>query len=104
MVNSKLLFTTERLPEGFVVKKMFGLIQMTGTVEISKKADAKGSVDREKNDYQNILDNFRAAAPREANAVLGVQISTSAQSFSNGTFLFVTYIGTPAIIEQSATY
>ncbi len=100
MTSNKLLFTTERIPDGFVVKKMFGLVQITGTVEVSKKGGTRGVLERDKNEYQDILNNFKASAPGEANAILGVQVSTAAQSFNNGTFLFVTYIGTPAIIEQ----
>lgn len=54
-----------------------------------------------KNEYQEVIDSFADSAPDEANAILGVQIATSSQQFSNGTFLYVTYIGTPAIIEEN---
>lgn len=96
----KTLFTTDNLPEGIVVKEVFGMIQITGTVEVSNKGMIRGLFERKRNEYQEVIDAFVDTAPTEANAILGVQISTSSQSFNNGTFLYVTYIGTPAIIEN----
>ncbi|MBH0077331.1 hypothetical protein I6F48_17555 [Pseudoalteromonas sp. SWYJ118] len=95
------LFTTENLPEGCIVKETFGMIQVTGTVEVSNKGIIRGMLQRNKNEYQEVIDSFVDSAPAEANAILGVQIATSSQQFSNGTFLYVTYIGTPAIIEET---
>ncbi|MDO6525424.1 hypothetical protein Q4519_06975 [Motilimonas sp. 1_MG-2023] len=95
----KTLFTTENLPENCVVKETFRMIQVTGTVEVSSKNIIRGILERKKNEYQEVIDSFIACAPSETNAILGVQISTTAQQFSNGTFLYITYIGTPAIIE-----
>ena len=88
----KTLFTTDNLPEGIVVKEVFGMIQVTGSVEVSKKSMIRGLLDRKKNEYQDVIDAFVDSAPTETNAILGVQISTSSQSFSNGIFLYVTYI------------
>lgn len=96
---TKLLLTTEHLPEGIVVKEIFGMIQITGTVEVSNKGVIRGLLERNKNEYQEVIDAFIRSAPSEANAIIGVQISTSVQNFSNGTFLYVTYIGTPAVLE-----
>ncbi|MFY8325435.1 hypothetical protein [Pseudoalteromonas sp. ZZD1] len=98
---SKTLFTTENLPDGLIVKETFGMIQVTGTVEVSNKGIIRGMLQRNKNEYQEVIDSFVDSAPYEANAILGVQIATSSQQFSNGTFLYVTYIGTPAIVEQT---
>ncbi len=86
------------MPAGMEVKKTYSMIQFTGTVEISNKGLIRGLIDRNRNEYQEIMDRFIGYAPREANAIIGVQISTAAQGFNNGSFLFVTYIGTPAII------
>ncbi|QEQ96277.1 hypothetical protein [Neptunomonas concharum] len=96
----KVLFTTENLPEGLIVKEVFGMIQVTGTVEVSNKGVIRGLLERKRNEYQEVIDSFVNSAPSEANAILGVQISTSSQQFSNGTFLYITYIGTPATIEN----
>ncbi|MDG6774620.1 hypothetical protein QCB45_09765 [Thiomicrorhabdus sp. ZW0627] len=94
----KILFTTDQMPAGMEVKQLFSMIQATGTVELSKKGLIRGLIEQNRNEYQDVLDSFISYAPTKANAVIGVQISTSAQSFNNGTFLYVTYIGTPAII------
>jgi regulator of nucleoside diphosphate kinase len=75
------------------------MIQVTGIVEVSNKGIIHGLLKRNKNEFQEVIDNFIASAPAGINAILGAQISTSSQHFSNGTFLYVTYIGTPAIIE-----
>jgi regulator of nucleoside diphosphate kinase len=96
---TKLLITTENLPEGIVVKEIFGMIQITGTVEVSNKGVIRGLLERNKNEYQEVIDAFIRSAPSEANAIIGVQISTAVQNFNNGTFLYVTYIGTPAVLE-----
>ncbi len=98
----KIIFTTENLPEGIIVKEAFDMIQVTGTVEISNKGMIRGLIERKRNEYQEVIDSFVNSAPSESNAILGVQISTSSQQFRNGTFLHITYIGTPAIIENNA--
>jgi uncharacterized protein YbjQ (UPF0145 family) len=95
----KSLFTTDLLPEGTVVKETFGMVQFTGSVEISKKGFIRELFERNKNEYQNVIDSFVEATPSRANAILGVQISTSVQKFDKGVFMLVTYIGTPAIIN-----
>lgn len=93
------LFTTDNLPKDLVVKELFGLTQVTGTVEVSAKGMLRGLMERDKNEYQEVINAFTNSAPSEANAILGVQISTSSQQFNNGTFLYITYVGTPAIVE-----
>ena len=95
----KILLTSDNLPEGMSVKQVFGLTQVTGTVEVSKKGMIRGLLEKDKNEFQEVIDSFIKSAPAEANAIIGVQISTSSQQFTNGTFLYVTYIGTPAVIE-----
>lgn len=100
---TKLILTTDVLPDGVVVKEVFSMIQLTGTVEVSSKGLIRGLLEKNKNEYQEIIDSFVRSAPTEANAIIGVQISTSAQSFNNGTFLYVTYIGTPAVLEGNIT-
>ena len=37
----KILLTTDNFPVDLVVKKVFGMIQITGTVQVSKKASSK---------------------------------------------------------------
>lgn len=95
---TKMLYSTDKMPLGIEVKEMFPMIQFTGAVEISKKSLMRSIFEKNKNEYQIIMDNLIAYAPHEANAIIGVQVSTAAQSFNNVTNLYVTYIGTPAII------
>jgi len=95
---NKILFSTDQMPSGMEVKQIFSMIQVTGTIEISKKGLLRGIFEKNKNEYQEVMDNLINNAPDEANAIIGVQVSTAAQAFGNGSFLYVTYIGTPAII------
>lgn len=84
-----------------VVKEIFGMVQFTGAVEISDKGLIRGFFERNKNEYQEVINFFIDSAPSEANAILGVQISTSSQAFGKSAFMHVTYVGTPAIIENT---
>ncbi|CQR45722.1 hypothetical protein [Thiomonas arsenitoxydans] len=52
--------------------------------------------------YQEARDALAGSAPEGANAIIGVQLSTSTQHFNNGTFLYLFYIGTPVTIEELA--
>ena len=94
----KILFSTDQMPVGMEVKKIFSMIQVGGAVKISEKGIIEAVFGKKKNEYQEILDRLVSYAPNEANAIIGVQISTAAQGFNHGSFLYVTYIGTPAII------
>lgn len=69
-------------------------------IEISDKGLMRGIMDRNKNEYNEAIEYFKRLAPREANAIIGVQISTSAQNFSNGTFLYLTIAGTPVLYTE----
>lgn len=95
---SKVLFSTDQMPLGIEVKQIYSMIQVTGTVEISNKGLLRGIFEKNKNEYQEVMDRLINSAPDEANAIIGVQVSTAAQGFNNGSFLYITYIGTPAII------
>jgi regulator of nucleoside diphosphate kinase len=95
---SKLLLSTDKLPEGMAVSEVFSMIQFTGTVEISERGVVVGLFERKRAEYQDIVDAFSASAPNEANAILGVQMSSSTQAFGDVTYLYLTYIGTPAVL------
>ncbi|NBC30227.1 MAG: hypothetical protein GVY29_09595 [Spirochaetes bacterium] len=94
----EVLTTTEQPPAGSEIKQVFDMIQVTGSVEISKKGLIRQIKDRKRNYYQELLDGFAAIAPEEANAIIGARLATSVATFSNGTFLMMTYTGTPVII------
>jgi regulator of nucleoside diphosphate kinase len=95
---SKLLLTTDKLPAGMAVAEVFNMVQFTGTVEISERGVVVGLFERKRTEYQDIIDAFSASAPNEANAIIGVQMSTSTQAFSDTTYLYITYVGTPVVL------
>lgn len=93
------LFTTEVLPEKYVIKEMFQMIEVHDSTIISKQSLLDRVFSGKKNRVHELLKTFASAAPKEANAILGVKTSTTAASFSNESYLMVTHTGTPAIIE-----
>jgi regulator of nucleoside diphosphate kinase len=95
-----LLLTTESLPIGLEIKEMFSMVQITKPVEISSKGVIRGLLEAKKNEYQEALEMLAQVAPSNANAIVGIKVTTSTQSFSNGTFLYITYIGTPVIYGE----
>jgi len=94
----EVLTTTQQFPAGTEVKSVFSMVQVTGSIEVSQKGLIRQIKDRKRNYYQELLDGFAASAPEEANAIIGVQLATSIATFSNGTFLMMTYSGTPVVI------
>lgn len=95
-----LLLTTETLPPGCIVTKVFSMIQITHAIEVSQKGWWRSITEASRDQYQEAYDRLAAAAPREANAILGIRATTACQAFGNGMFLYLTYIGTPAVFEQ----
>jgi hypothetical protein len=85
-------FTTNQIPMPHIIEKFWRIVQYTATVEISNQG-----IIPKRYEEQESIDNFLNSIfiPEEANAVIGVKISTSAQDFTNRKFLYITYIGTP---------
>lgn len=94
-----LLLTTPTLPDGCIVKEAFNLVLINHQIEVSTKGLIRGLLEKKRNEYQDALDLLASQAPKEANAIISVQISTSTQQFSNGTFLYLTVVGTPVFYE-----
>lgn len=94
-----LLLSTDTLPSDYVIKEMFSMIQITKSIEVSNKGVLRGFLERDRNEYQEALDLLASSAPSEANAIIGINVSSSTQQFSNGTFLYLTYIGTPVTYQ-----
>jgi len=93
--------TTETLQENFKIKVMFSMIEITYKIQISQKGLIKSLIEGNRNEHQEAFDRLVASAPREANAIIGVKHSTTTHQFSEGSFLFITYIGTPVILEET---
>lgn len=47
------------------------------------------------NEHQAVCEGFAAPVPREANAVLGVKVSTAISALGPTVMMFVTHTGTP---------
>jgi regulator of nucleoside diphosphate kinase len=92
--------TTETLPENLKIKSMFSMIEITYKIQISQKGLIKGFLERKRNEHQEALDKLIESAPSEANAIIGVKHSTATHVFPEGSFLFITYIGTPVVLEE----
>ncbi|HEY9189792.1 MAG TPA: heavy metal-binding domain-containing protein [Sulfurovum sp.] len=92
--------TTETLPEHMKIRSMFSMIEITHKIQISQKGLIKGFLQRKRDEHQEALDKLIESAPAEANAIIGVKHSTATHTFPEGTFLFITYIGTPVVIED----
>lgn len=96
------VLTTDSIPFDVVIKEVFPMIESTYPVEISKKGFIRSITEAKKNDHQLAYDSFvdgvRNSCP-QANFVIGTKVSTAVGSFNNGTFLYITYIGTPVLAE-----
>ena len=96
------VLTTDSIPFPVTVKEVFAMIEATYPAEISKKGFIRSITEANKNDHQLAYDSFvdsvRKTYPR-ANFVIGTKVSTAVGSFNNGTFLYITYIGTPVFAE-----
>lgn len=95
-----LLLTTEVLPENCVIEEMFHMVYTRGTIEVSSKGLVRGYLERNRNEAQELIDNLASLAPAEANAIIGIKVSTAVQRFTNYVLLFTTYIGTPVRYRQ----
>ena len=93
--------TTETLPEQMRIKSIFSMIETTHRIQISQKGLIKGFFQRKRDEHREALDKLIESAPSEANAIIGVKHSTATHTFPEGTFLFITYIGTPVVIEET---
>lgn len=95
-----LVTTTETLPENLKITTMFSMIEITHKIQISQKGLIKGFLERKRDEHQEAYERLIESAPSEANAIIGVTQSTATHTFPEGTFLFITYIGTPVVLEE----
>lgn len=94
-----LVLTTDTLPPDLELIETFGLITTTYPIQVSQKGLMQRLVERDRNEQQEAFDAFVKSAPREANVVYGVKLSTAAAVFKDGSFLFMTYYGTAGRYE-----
>lgn len=91
-----LLLSTDILPEGFNVREVFSMVQLTMPIEVL------GARDKSRNKYQEALDRLQNLAPQNANAIIGIKATTCAQQVGDTTVMFLTYIGTPIRYGKAA--
>lgn len=87
------LLTIETPPAGYEITKVFTLVQYTKRIKITESG-LRGD------DCQDALDVLAASAPEEANAIIGIKMTSTAFDTGKASYLCLTYIGTPAIIEK----
>ncbi len=102
-----LLLTTTELPEGLLVKQVFNLVIASQPILISRKTIGQSisgllsGTGNSSDEWADALHNLATRAPSAANAIIGIQCSTATQTFNNGTYLYLTLIGTPVTCESS---
>lgn len=92
-----LVITTPELPAelGATIEYVYSMVTTTTPVQISQKPLLQAIFGTKTSSWQQAWDNFVGSAPNDANAIIGVSVSTAVGSFGNGTFLYVTMAGTP---------
>ncbi len=96
-----LLLSTEVLPSNCEIKQMYHLVQITRAIEISKKGLLRSIFEKNTNEYQEAVNQLADSAPSDANAIIGIKVTSSTQQFGDGTFLYLTYIGTPITYQEN---
>ena len=96
-----LLLTTDHIPGGHEITLAYSMIETTYRIQISEKGIVKALLARGGNEHQDALDHLAKQAPAGANAIVGIKVSTAAQAFGDGVFLYMTYIGTPVNYAQT---
>lgn len=94
--------TTETAAENIKIKNILGVVEYTSVIKISAqglfdviKGFNKKSPELEAKNY--LISEVHALG---GNALIGLRVDTAIANFSNGTFLYKTYIGTAALIEE----
>jgi len=68
----------------------------------TKVGESLTFLQRKRDEHQEALDKLIESTSSEANAVIGVKHSTAIHKFPGRAFLFITYIGTPVVIEEKS--
>lgn len=95
-----LMITTQNLPEGFKIKQVFPLVMAVHTFQLSKKHIIAKLFGDQEEKLEDVFNDLASQAPAGANAIIGIQLSSTSQQFSNGALLYLTAIGTPAFVDH----
>ncbi|MBS0895415.1 hypothetical protein JK211_15575 [Tatumella sp. JGM130] len=97
---SKMIISTDTLPEEFKLIELHGFVQYTHRIEISNKGFIRNITERKRNENQEALDGFTNSAGADGNIIYGVKITTATGQFKDATYLYMTYCGTLATVER----
>ena len=96
-----LFLTTHSLPVGLVMEQAFSMVMTSKTIEISNHNSLRVAMAGNHGDFDEVLALLEDQAPDEANAIIGIQTSTSIAHLPGGNFLYVTVAGTPIVYDES---
>ncbi|WP_114193329.1 hypothetical protein [Edaphovirga cremea] len=95
-----LTLSTDVIPEIYRITNVHGFIEYTHRIEISNKGLIRNFTERNRNEHQEAYEAFVRSAGNQGNVIYGVKISTSTAQFKEGIYLYITYYGTLATIEE----
>lgn len=92
------LYSSSALPQEAKVRQVFDMIVHTGLVSLYRVRPEDSIDDRS----QAVRKAFEEMAPEEANAVIGVQVTTGVvlHDIGGGGEYYMTWCGNPAVIEE----
>jgi uncharacterized protein YbjQ (UPF0145 family) len=96
-----LLLTTDHIPGEREITMAYSMIEITYRIQISQKGVIKAFLERNRNEHQEALELLAKQAPADANAIVGIKVSSATQNFGSEAFLYLTYIGTPVIYAEA---
>ena len=93
--------TIETLPNNRVIEDSYPMLEMGYMIRLTNKTLFQKSKDGEVSNRQEALNDFISQAPQEANAIIGIRVSVTTQSFKDANFMYIIYSGTPVRIVES---
>ena len=95
-----LLLSTDHIPVSHEIETVYDMVEVTYRIQISSKGLIQGLLEKKRNEHEEAMQFLVKAAPKEANAIIGIKVSSATQAFNDGTFLYLTYIGTPVAFRR----
>lgn len=89
------------LPKNMEVKRIFSMVLSHTIIKVNDKNILKGLFSKSKSETDVAIQEFAAQAPSEANAIVGITMSTAPVAFDNNNYVCITLAGTPAVLATS---
>lgn len=99
-----LMITTTSLPDGMVLKDVYPLVFCMTPIQVSGKRvvqTVKEFFVDPGNPYEQAFENLQSQAPQEANAIIGIQMSTCSITVGREVIMQISLIGTPAVVGRA---